>query len=93
MILSQTFLVLTSSILVSLVAADEAPVISGNDFYGNVLTKDGLSVVGDKPYFVKFFAPWCGHCKKLAPVWEQLHKEIDTVNIIKVDCTSETDGS
>jgi len=40
--------------------------------------------------FVKFFAPWCGHCKKLAPVWDEVGQRFRTtpgVTLAKVDCT------
>ena len=44
-------------------------------------------------WFVEFFAPWCGHCKRLEPVWgeldEALSQDQDASGILlaKVDAT------
>jgi thioredoxin len=41
---------------------------------------------GDLPCIIDFYADWCGPCKMVAPVLEELAKEYDgKINIYKVD--------
>ena len=43
-------------------------------------------IASDKPVLVDFYADWCGPCKMMSPVVEQISKEMgDQVRILKVD--------
>ncbi|XP_026319359.1 protein disulfide-isomerase A3 [Hyposmocoma kahamanoa] len=39
---------------------------------------------------IEFYAPWCGHCQKLAPIWEELGTKLanEDIDIIKIDATA-----
>jgi thioredoxin len=45
---------------------------------------------GDKPCVIDFYADWCGPCKVVAPVLEELSKEYDgKLDVFKIDTEKE----
>lgn len=64
--------------------AEPVKVIKGESFADIVLNNSN-------DVFVEFYAPWCGHCKKLAPIWDELalkYKNVPTLTIAKMDATA-----
>ena len=49
-----------------------------------------------KTVFIKFYAPWCGHCKAMAADWARLENDFADHNIAlvaSVDCSEEENDS
>ncbi|CAK82668.1 unnamed protein product (macronuclear) [Paramecium tetraurelia] len=85
-------------IIESSIQQEAKPVDSGAFFQGDgqvhVLTTANFKhQVYDNPnhVFVKIYAPWCGHCKKLAPAYEELAQQLNRKDIViaEVDFTAD----
>jgi len=75
-------------LLISLITCDEAVITLTKDNFDSIVNNADLSLV-------EFYAPWCGHCKHLAPEFEkaaQILQDNDPPIILgKVDATIETE--
>ena len=78
---------------VAFTAAEVTP--SGPD--SNVVTLGASDfdevVTPEQLWLVKFYAPWCGHCKRLAPVLDSISTDaalVGNAKIARVDCTVHT---
>jgi len=45
---------------------------------------DEKALSADKDVLVMFYAPWCGHCKKLKPIWSKVAKYLKSVESVEI---------
>ena len=76
---SIVFILLATTVFSLYDRGTKVAMLNQNDFKTKVIGGKGL-------WLVEFFAPWCGHCKTLAPEYEKVAKNFEgIVNIAAVD--------
>lgn len=65
------------------IAAASNVIVANNKNFDDIVYKSG------KNSLVEFYATWCGHCKNLAPIYDELsdvYSKTKDVQIVKIEC-------
>lgn len=102
-------LAFNSLLLIIIIINNLANVSANDEFDENDLTEENalnqpikidkdsfLDVINEPEVgtLVMFYAPWCGHCKRMVSTWSQLarkHNKNNKFLIAKVDCADQTE--
>lgn len=84
-----TSVALALVLCVQLIVGSEVVTLTSQNFEHLTQASTGATT-GD--WLIKFYAPWCGHCKKLEPIYEQIAEKLKgDVNVGRVDVTANRD--
>ena len=56
--------------------------VNSNNFHSEVLNSE-------KPVLLDFWAPWCGPCRMVVPVVEQIAKDREDIKVVKINVDEE----
>ena len=56
--------------------------INKNNFHAEVISSD-------KPVLLDFWAPWCGPCRAVVPIIDEIARERDDIKVVKINVDEE----
>lgn len=81
----QLLVLAVAAVLVAVVAGDGSVV----ELTSELFTELGIGGEDDGPWLLEFYAPWCGHCKRLEPAYAAVAEQLEgQARVAKVDGTA-----
>lgn len=88
-----TFVSAASAVALASVVAAEADAEKPSDVINITQETFDSTIIPEPLVLVEFFAPWCGHCKSLAPHYEEAATTLkeNNIKLAKVDCVDQAE--